>query len=133
MYEEAPGLAPVHATIILPCPNSRSESGEGPVSFEISLDLCGVALGDTAPLGNLTKGRCVGPYLHITHSHETQHVLYCHLATLDNELNSSRHLRLYREAPSFQSGPCESESLRQRDGSACIRRHQAFALAPGVN
>jgi len=35
-----------------------------------------------------------------------------------------RRFRVYKEAPGFRPGP------RGRDASACVRRHQAFALAP---
>jgi len=37
-----------------------------------------------------------------------------------------RRFRVYKEAPGIGPGPRE----RERDASACIRRHQAFALPP---
>ena len=37
-----------------------------------------------------------------------------------------RRVRVYKEAQCFRPGPRE----RERDTSACMRRHQAFALPP---
>ena len=37
---------------------------------------------------------------------------------------SERRLHVYKEAPGFRPAP------RKRDASACIRRHQTFALVP---
>ena len=46
--------------------------------------------------------------------------------TLDAD-PAERSFRVYKETPYFRPrGPRE----RERDASACIRRHQAFALAP---
>jgi len=44
----------------------------------------------------------------------------------ERERERERRCRVYKETPGSRPGPRE----RVRDASACVRRHQAFALAP---